>query len=48
VSVIPAFGPVSVEGNFESYLSAVAVMDAVVSYDGPYEAVVTAVGGWCG
>jgi allantoin racemase len=31
-----------VEGNFESYLAAVAVMSAVVSYDGPFDAVVQA------
>jgi allantoin racemase len=42
VGVTPAFGPVSVEGNFESYLSAVAVMDAVVSHEGLYDAVVQA------
>jgi allantoin racemase len=31
-----------VEGNFESYLAAVAVMSAVVTYDGPFDAVVQA------
>ncbi|RKS05774.1 allantoin racemase [Nocardiopsis sp. Huas11] len=42
VPLTPFFGPESVEGNFESYLSAVAVMDRVVAYDGPYDAVVQA------
>ncbi|WP_017626100.1 aspartate/glutamate racemase family protein [Nocardiopsis chromatogenes] len=42
VALTPRFGPESVEGNFESYLSAVAVMDRVASYDGPYDAVVQA------
>jgi len=42
VALTPHFGPESVESNFESYLSAVAVMDRVVTYDGPYDAVVHA------
>ena len=42
VGVTPRFGPESVEGHFESYLAAVAVMDAVASFDGPYDAVVQA------
>ncbi|MFE3459902.1 aspartate/glutamate racemase family protein [Nocardiopsis aegyptia] len=42
VPLTPFFGPESVEGNFESYLSAVAVMDRVISFDEPYDAVVQA------
>ncbi|WP_046470975.1 aspartate/glutamate racemase family protein [Allosalinactinospora lopnorensis] len=38
----PFFGPESVEGNFESYLAAVAVMDRVLTYDGSYDAVIQA------
>src|SRR5690606_42141063 len=41
-ALTPYFGPESVEGHFESYLSAVAVMDRVVAYDRPYDAVVQA------
>jgi allantoin racemase len=40
IGLTPFFGPESVEGNFESYLSAVGVMDRVLAYDGPYDAVV--------
>ncbi|MCV2487737.1 aspartate/glutamate racemase family protein [Geodermatophilus sp. YIM 151500] len=42
IGLTPRFGAASVEGHFESYLAAVAVMDAVASYDGPYDAVVQA------
>ena len=42
VGLTPAVGADSVEGNFESYLAAVAVMSAVVTYDGPFDAVVQA------
>jgi allantoin racemase len=42
VALTPFFGPESVEGNFESYLAAVAVMDRVLAYDQPYDAVVQA------
>jgi allantoin racemase len=42
VALTPFFGPESVEGNFESYLAAIAVMDRVVAYDQPYDAVVQA------
>ncbi|WP_329127062.1 aspartate/glutamate racemase family protein [Streptomyces sp. NBC_01465] len=41
-ALTPHFGPASVEGNMESYLSAVAVMDRVLAYDGPYDAVIQA------
>ncbi|MFP5346966.1 MAG: aspartate/glutamate racemase family protein [Actinomycetes bacterium] len=42
VGLTPFFGAESVEGNFESYLAAVAVMDRVLAYDEPYDAVVQA------
>ncbi len=42
VGLTPAFGAESVEGNFESYLAAVAVMDAVMRYEGEFDAVVQA------
>jgi allantoin racemase len=42
IGLTPRFGAESVEGNFESYLAAVAVMDAVARYDGPFDAVVQA------
>src|SRR6202040_2256455 len=42
VTLQPYFGAEAVDCNFESYLSAVAVMDRVVAYDQPYDAVVMA------
>ncbi|AIR90142.1 aspartate/glutamate racemase family protein [Pseudomonas cremoricolorata] len=42
VGLTPYFGAESVEGNFESYLAAIAVMDRVLSYDQPYDAVIQA------
>jgi allantoin racemase len=42
VALRPFFGPEAVDCNFESYLSAAAVMDRVLSYDEPYHAVVLA------
>src|SRR5690606_6472460 len=42
VALIPRFGAESVEGNFESYLAAVGVMDAVMRYDQPFDAVIQA------
>lgn len=42
VGLTPRLGADSVEGNFESYLAAVAVMDAVQRYDGPYDAIIQA------
>lgn len=42
VGLTPYFGADSVEGNFESYLAAIAVMDRVLSYDQPYDAVIQA------
>jgi allantoin racemase len=37
IGLTPRFGAESVEGNFESYLAAIAVMDRVMSYEGPYD-----------
>ena len=42
IGLTPAIGAESVEGNFESYLAAVAVMDAVVNYEGDFDAVIQA------
>lgn len=42
VGLTPWFGAESVEGNFESYLAAIAVMDRVLAYQGPYDAVIQA------
>ena len=42
VPLTPLFGADSVEGNYESYLAAIAVMDRVLSYDQPFDAVVQA------
>jgi allantoin racemase len=42
IGLTPSFGAESVEGNLESYLAAVAVMNAVATYDGPFDAVVQA------
>jgi allantoin racemase len=42
VALQPYFGASAVDCAFESYLSAVAVMDRVVAYEGDYDAVVLA------
>ncbi len=42
VPLTPAFGADSVEGNYESYLAAIAVMETVRSYTEPYDAVIQA------
>ncbi len=42
IGLTPRFGAESVEGNFESYLAAVGVMDAVTRYPEPYDAVIQA------
>jgi allantoin racemase len=42
VALTPRFGAESVEGNFESHLAAVAVMDAVRTYAQPFDAVIQA------
>src|SRR4029453_3142110 len=36
IGITPRFGADSCEGNFESYLAAIAVMDAVVNYPEPF------------
>lgn len=42
VGITPRFGAASCEGNFESYLAAIAVMDAVTRYEGEFDAVIQA------
>jgi allantoin racemase len=42
VALRPFFGPEAVDCNFESYLSAVGVMDRVLAYGEPFDAVVLA------
>ncbi|MDL9980166.1 aspartate/glutamate racemase family protein [Microbacterium sp. ASV49] len=42
IGITPSFGAESCEGNFESYLAAIAVMDAVTRYEGPFDAVIQA------
>lgn len=42
VALQPAFGAEGVDCNFESYLAAVGVMDCVVTYAEPFDAVVLA------
>ena len=42
IALTPFIGPASCEGNFDSYLAAVAVMDRVINYEGRYDAVVQA------
>jgi allantoin racemase len=42
IALTPHFGAESVDCNFESYLSAVAVMDRIVTFTEPYDAVVLA------
>ena len=42
IALTPHFGAESVEGNLESYLAAIAVMDRVLAYDQPYDAVIQA------
>jgi allantoin racemase len=42
VPVTPMFGAESVEGNYESYLAAVAVMETVRNHPDPFDAVVQA------
>lgn len=42
IGLTPDFGAESCEGNFESYLAAMAVMDKIVRYEGEYDAVIQA------
>lgn len=40
IGLTPTFGAESCEGNVESYLAALGVMDAVLNYDGEFDAVI--------
>lgn len=42
IGITPRFGADSCEGNFESYLAAIAVMDAITTYSEPFDAVIQA------
>lgn len=42
VPITPAFGPASVEGNYESHLAAIAVMETIRAYESPFDAVIQA------
>ncbi|MER7082893.1 allantoin racemase [Saccharopolyspora kobensis] len=42
VALTPAFGAESVEGNYESYLAAIAVMETVRAYPEPFDAIIQA------
>ncbi|MDA3629907.1 aspartate/glutamate racemase family protein [Saccharopolyspora sp. WRP15-2] len=42
VPITPSFGAESVEGNYESYLAAIAVMETVRAYPEPFDAIIQA------
>lgn len=42
VPLTPIFGAESVEGNYESYLAAIAVMETVKAYPEPFDAIIQA------
>lgn len=42
IGLTPTFGAESCEGNVESYMAAIGVMDAVSRYEGDYDAVIQA------
>lgn len=42
IALTPLFGADSVEGNYESYLAAIAVMETVRAYSEPFDAVIQA------
>ncbi|MFU0507416.1 aspartate/glutamate racemase family protein [Pseudaminobacter sp. NGMCC 1.201702] len=42
VALTPRFGAESIEGNYESYIAAVAVMDCVRHYPGSFDAIIQA------
>ena len=42
IPLTPSFGAESVEGNYESYLAAIAVMEAVRAYPGSFDAIIQA------
>lgn len=42
IPITPDFGAVSVEGNYESYVAALAVMETLRRYEGEYDAIIQA------
>lgn len=42
IPITPAFGAESVEGNYESYVAAVSVMETIRAYDGDFDAIIQA------
>jgi allantoin racemase len=42
IPITPAFGAESVEGNYESYLAAIAVMETIRGYKEPFDAIIQA------
>lgn len=42
IPITPRFGAESVEGNYESYVAAVSVMETIRAYEGEYDAIVQA------
>jgi allantoin racemase len=42
VAIQPSWGPESAEGFYESFVTAAAVLDTVLTHDGPFDAVVMA------
>lgn len=42
IALTPTIGAESVEGNVESHLAAVAVMDRILAYEGDYDAIIQA------
>src|SRR5690625_7679350 len=42
IGITPAFGAESIEGNYESHVAAVAVMETIRAYDGPFDAIIQA------
>ncbi|KEZ75660.1 aspartate/glutamate racemase family protein [Salinisphaera hydrothermalis] len=42
IPITPAFGAESIEGNYESYVAAVAVMETIRAYDGEFDAIIQA------
>ena len=42
IALTPLFGADSVEGNYESYLAAIGVMETVRAYTEPFDAVIQA------
>ncbi|AWN16708.1 Hydantoin racemase [Salinisphaera sp. LB1] len=42
IPITPAFGAESIEGNYESYVATVAVMETIRAYDGEFDAIIQA------